>query len=240
MPGTDRRGVPARRRAGAGPDGAHRHLGLHRQRGHHRRHQRRRHLPVPAQALGARPPAADGAQRRRGARCSREPAAPRPGAAPPGRCARQRDKLAKARSSFDFERMVRAPRQPAGRAVRDGARIARHDLSVLILGESGTGKELLARAIHYASPRGRALRGGELRRHSRHAAGANCSATSAAPSPARWTTTSACSSAPTAARSSWTRSARPRPAFRSSCCACCRKASCARGLDRAPCRWTCA
>jgi hypothetical protein len=33
------------------------------------------------------------------------------------------------------------------------ARVARYDLSVLILGESGTGKELLARAIHYASPR---------------------------------------------------------------------------------------
>jgi two-component system response regulator HupR/HoxA len=32
-------------------------------------------------------------------------------------------------------------------------RVARHDLSVLVLGESGTGKELMARAIHYASPR---------------------------------------------------------------------------------------
>ena len=33
------------------------------------------------------------------------------------------------------------------------ARVARYDLAVLITGESGTGKELLARAIHYASPR---------------------------------------------------------------------------------------
>jgi two-component system response regulator HupR/HoxA len=32
-------------------------------------------------------------------------------------------------------------------------RVARYDLSVLVLGESGTGKELLARAVHYASPR---------------------------------------------------------------------------------------
>ncbi|MGI9132709.1 MAG: sigma-54 interaction domain-containing protein, partial [Rhodoferax sp.] len=33
------------------------------------------------------------------------------------------------------------------------ARVARYDLSVLLLGESGTGKELMARALHYASPR---------------------------------------------------------------------------------------
>ena len=32
-------------------------------------------------------------------------------------------------------------------------RAARYDIPVLVLGESGTGKELLARAIHYASPR---------------------------------------------------------------------------------------
>src|SRR5574342_347080 len=45
-------------------------------------------------------------------------------------------------------------RSPALRAVlARAAKVARTETTVLITGESGTGKELVARAIHYASPR---------------------------------------------------------------------------------------
>jgi DNA-binding NtrC family response regulator len=155
------------------------------------------------------------------------------------RVASRRGKL-KARSGFD--RLARAADSPLNAVCELAQKIAGHELSVLITGDSGTGKELLARAIHFSSDRARApfvvencgalpdtlleaelfghKKGCLYRRHMRTASG--------------------CSSRPTAARCSSTRSATPRRPSRSSCCARCRKARSARWAARARCRWTCA
>ncbi len=74
----------------------------------------------------------------------------------PGVLAERRDaRLREVRRQFDFDRIVRAPGSPLDAVCETAARVARYDLAVLVLGESGTGKELLARAIHFASPRHR-------------------------------------------------------------------------------------
>jgi two-component system response regulator HupR/HoxA len=66
---------------------------------------------------------------------------------------RKQASLAHAHAAFDFDRLVRAPGSPLDAVCEMAARVARYDLSVLVASESGAGKELLARAIHYASPR---------------------------------------------------------------------------------------
>ncbi|MBI5923743.1 MAG: sigma-54-dependent Fis family transcriptional regulator [Betaproteobacteria bacterium] len=62
-------------------------------------------------------------------------------------------KRSKLKLQNGFDRLVRASDSPLNRVCEVAQRIAPYDLSVLITGESGTGKELLARAIHYSSPR---------------------------------------------------------------------------------------
>ncbi|OAN50753.1 sigma-54-dependent Fis family transcriptional regulator [Paramagnetospirillum marisnigri] len=53
-----------------------------------------------------------------------------------------------------FDGITHAANSPLAEAIHMARRASGFDISVLITGESGTGKELLARAIHYSSPRG--------------------------------------------------------------------------------------
>ena len=57
------------------------------------------------------------------------------------------------RAGYRFDAMVRAPDSPLDAVCRTAARVAPYTVPVLILGETGTGKELLARGVHYGSPR---------------------------------------------------------------------------------------
>ncbi|MBI3446724.1 MAG: sigma-54-dependent Fis family transcriptional regulator [Magnetospirillum sp.] len=53
-----------------------------------------------------------------------------------------------------FDGIIHAPTSPLAEVIEMARKVSAFDISVLITGESGTGKELLARAIHYNSPRG--------------------------------------------------------------------------------------
>ncbi|BAE51088.1 sigma-54-dependent transcriptional regulator [Paramagnetospirillum magneticum] len=53
-----------------------------------------------------------------------------------------------------FDGIIHAPDSPLTEVIEMARKVSSFDISVLITGESGTGKELLARAIHYNSPRG--------------------------------------------------------------------------------------
>ena len=73
----------------------------------------------------------------------------------PGAALRQRvnAKREAARKRFDFSSLVRSDASPLNGLCNLAGRIAPYDIPLLITGESGTGKELLARGVHYASPR---------------------------------------------------------------------------------------
>lgn len=66
------------------------------------------------------------------------------------RVAEQRSRMAQ---RFAIDRVIRAPDSPMNAVCALISRLAALDVPVLLTGESGTGKELLARALHYDSPR---------------------------------------------------------------------------------------
>jgi two-component system response regulator HupR/HoxA len=62
-------------------------------------------------------------------------------------------RLERVRQHYHFDSMVRAPGSPVDEVCRRASQVAAFNVPVLVLGETGTGKELLARAVHYGSPR---------------------------------------------------------------------------------------
>ncbi|OMH32121.1 sigma-54 dependent transcriptional regulator [Motiliproteus sp. MSK22-1] len=59
----------------------------------------------------------------------------------------------KLQQEYQLDNIVRAESSPMNEVIARLRQVAPYDISVMISGESGTGKELLARAIHYNSPR---------------------------------------------------------------------------------------
>ena len=105
----------------------------------------------------------------------------------------------------------------------DRSRSPRKTSSILIQGESGTGKELVARACTTRGPRATAVRRRQLRRDPRNADRQRAVRPHQGRVHGRRRATPACSSRPTVARCSSTRSATCRSPCKRSCCACCQE-----------------
>jgi DNA-binding NtrC family response regulator len=151
----------------------------------------------------------------------------------------QREEVAEERMAAAPEMLGQAPAmQDVFRAI---GRLSQSNVTVMITGESGSGKELVARALHKHSPRANgpfvAINTAAIPKDLLES---NCSATSAAPSPARRPCAAAASSRPTAARCSSTKSATCPSTCRRACCACCRTATSTASAGTTPSRPMCA
>ena len=151
-----------------------------------------------------------------------------------------------ARPARRHHRAARPPRRPAGAGARDlrlrriertpgnpldavcamAARVARFDLPVLVLGGRAPAGCSAARSTTPARADG--LRAGELRRHSRHAARVGLFGHKARRLHRRLRDHVGLFQRADGGTRLSRRIGETSPAFRSSCCGCCRKASCAR------------
>jgi DNA-binding NtrC family response regulator len=116
-------------------------------------------------------------------------------------------------------------------------RVAAHARTVLVSGETGSGKELVAAALHRLGPR--AAHPPITVNCSSRSSRARCSATFAAPLPARRPTKPGCSRRHTAALSCWTKWANWRSRCRPSYCGRWRQAKCFASAGRALPEWMC-